>query len=80
MSIKNKATDRDRHGRMIRKYTGPGAHSHGQSTPGWWVSLHMTRPRRRANKALCQKLLRGDIGCEEVVFPLGNHKPHEYYW
>lgn len=80
MSIKNKITDRDSRGQITRKYTGPGVHSHPQGTPGSWVSLHMTRPQRRATRALCRSLLRGEIDGDEVVFPLGNHKPHEYFW
>jgi len=80
VSIKNKATDRDERGRIARKYTGHGCHSHPMGTPGWWISLHMIRPARRTSRALCRALVRGEIDPDEVVFPLGSQKPHEYFW
>jgi hypothetical protein len=39
----------------------------------------MTRPKRRKNKAVCIAILKGEDP-DGMVFPLGNHKPHEYYW
>lgn len=49
-------------------------------TPGWWVKLFMTRPRRREEAHLCRLLEQGSVDGDEVVFPLGNHKPHKDYW
>ena len=39
----------------------------------------MTRPKRRENRAVCLEILRG-ANPDELAFPLGNRKPHEYYW
>lgn len=78
MSIKNKATDRDRHGRIARKYTAPEGHP--WNTPGWWITLYMSRPRRRANKAACRALMSGNTHPDEAIYPLGNHKPQNPYW
>ena len=78
MSIKNRITDRDANGRIARKYTGPARDDYPWSTPGWWVSLYMTRPRRRKTRILCRALVRDEIDADDVIFPLGNHKPHEY--
>ncbi|MBT4520666.1 MAG: hypothetical protein HOC23_11730 [Halieaceae bacterium] len=81
MSVKNKAKDRDHNGRIRRIYTSRhkwGVH-YGKS-PGWWVDIFMTRPQRRAEAHLCHLLGQGMTDADEVIFPLGNHKPHEYYW
>jgi len=81
MSIKNKAIDRDNHGRIKSKYTRKafrGGHPWG--TPSWYINQYMTRPKRRASKNLCRALHRGSAHEDSVVFPLGNRKPHIYYW
>ena len=81
MSVKNKAKDRDHNGRIRRKYTSRhkwGVH-YGKS-PGWWVGMFMTRPQRRTEARLCRLLCRESIDADEAIFPLGNRKPHEYYW
>lgn len=81
MSVKNKAKDRDHNGRIRRKYTSHHkSWIHYGSTPGWWVKLFMTRPRRREEALLCRLLEKGSIDADEAVFPLGNHKPHKDYW
>jgi len=79
MSVKNKAKDRDGRGRINRRYTAKISNPFPNGTPGWWVNLYMNRPKRRANKALCQKIASGTHP-DEVIFPVGNHKPHVYYW
>lgn len=80
MSIKNSFTDRDARGRIARKYTGPGRHGHGQGTPCWWTHQTIIRPNRRLSRSLCRAVLLGQIHPDEAIFPLGNRKPHEYYW
>jgi hypothetical protein len=79
MSVKNKTFDRDHNGRIKRKYTGPWSTYWLGHTPGWWVKLYMSRPRRRQNKRCCMAVLKGKDP-DGLVFPLGNHRPHEYYW
>lgn len=52
---------------------------HWMTTPGWWVSLTMTRPERRYANAATHKLLRlADI--EDADIPDLGRKPHNYYW
>ncbi len=78
MSIKNRSKDRNKAGRIDRKYTGPYVVNF--KTPSWWVNLRMTRPARRTDKILCQKIQRELISSEGISFTLGNRKPHDYYW
>lgn len=49
------------------------------STPGWWVSLHMNRPKRRENTRLCRQVLSG-AQADDLIWPMGNHRPHIWYW
>lgn len=77
MAICNKAKDRDSNGRLIRKYRGP--YSATMSTPMYWVHQNMIRPRRRENKYYCKLVTKG-MATEDIVWPLGNCKPHLYYW
>lgn len=79
MSVKNKAKDRNSNGRIRRNYTGPSSDYWG-GCPGWWVSIFMTRPQRRTEAHLCRLLQQDQLVGDEVVFPLGNNKPHMYYW
>ncbi len=48
-------------------------------TPGWWVKLYMNRPKRRKNARLCNRVLKGHDP-ESIAWPVGNRKPHEWYW
>lgn len=78
MSTTNKAKDRGPDGRLLRKYRRTYMPNLA-STPRWWRKLYMTRPKRRANRLVCQRVLQGvDPDC--LVMPLGNYKPHTYYW
>ena len=79
MAVKNKRKDRDRHGRIKRQYTGSYSTFCLNHTPKWWVRLYMNRPKRRKNKILCIAVMRG-ADTDGLVHPLGNRKPHEYYW
>jgi len=81
MSVINKAKDRDHNGRIRRKFTSRRKWGvHYDKSPGWWVKLFMTRPRRREEAQLCRLLCLETIDADDAVFPLGNHKPHKYYW
>jgi hypothetical protein len=76
MSTYNRALDRDEHGRLKRSYRRP---PFPMSTPGSWVREHMHRPRRQQNRRLCQKVLAAH-DLDAVTWPLGNRKPHIYFW
>ncbi len=79
MSVRNKAKDRDRNGKIKRKYTGPCSTHWLNQTPSWWVRLYMNRPKRRENKRVCHLVLRGEDP-DSLVLPVGNRKPHVYNW
>ncbi len=80
MSVKNKAKDRDEKGRIRRKYTSRTKGTmHWRAAPKAWTNLYMARPKRRITKNLCDGIM-GNMDADGVAFPLGNHKPHEYYW
>lgn len=49
------------------------------STPHWWIDLYMNKPKRRNNDRLCHRVLKGDDP-DNMAWPLGNRKPHIYYW
>lgn len=78
MSVAHKSKDRDTNGRIKRKYTCNHNRLKLDSAPKAWVNLFMTRPRRRDTHQLCRLLVLSQ-GEDELVFPLGNHKPHFYY-
>lgn len=48
-----------------------------RNEPKWWRKMYHTRPKRRENTRRCKDALHG---IEEQVWPLGNRKPHVYYW
>ena len=82
MSIKNKSKDRDWFGRIYRKYTGPSLNwpvPFPGGCPKSWRKLYMTRPQRKKTKLLCHKIKNG-ADFDGISFPLGNRKPHEYFW
>lgn len=76
MSTYNRALDRDENGRLKRSYRRP---PFPMSTPAYWVRDHMNRPRRRQNRQICRLVTRGHDP-EGFSWPLGNRKPHVYYW
>ncbi|MGQ0503583.1 MAG: hypothetical protein ACT4P0_13405 [Panacagrimonas sp.] len=76
MSTYNRALDRDENGRLKRRYRRP---PFPMSTPSHWVRDHMNRPRRRQNRRLCRLVTRGHDP-EGLSWPLGNRRPHLYYW
>lgn len=48
-------------------------------TPSWWVNMCMNRPKRYTNKHFCYRILNGDDP-NKIVWPVGNRKPHKWYW
>lgn len=48
-------------------------------TPCWWVNLYMNKPKRRKNERLCDLVLKGHDP-EDIAWPVGNRKPHIWYW
>lgn len=46
--------------------------------PAWWDRVFHTRPKRVQTHALERKALHEDP--DGVAWPLGNHKPHRYFW
>jgi hypothetical protein len=78
MSNCNQHSDRDTDGRLLRKYR-PFNGWRYDNTPKYWRKLHMTKPRRRANAFFCMRIMKG-VDPDGMAFPLGNHKPHWYYW
>lgn len=80
MSVKNKAKDRNKKGKIQRKYTSRTKWAvHWDAAPKAWRNLYMTRPQRRKTKHLCKRIVKG-LDYEGVAFPVGSHKPHVYYW
>jgi len=69
---------------MNHKRKKPRTRSYGTAqfpsgTPAYWNILFHTRPRRRRDKSNCHHVLRG-AEADNLVWDLGNHKPHKYYW
>ncbi len=48
-------------------------------TPAWWNILFNGRPKRRRDKRHEREVVKG-VDPDEVVWDLGNSKPHAYYW
>lgn len=49
------------------------------SYPKSWDIIYHRRPKRRANRALEKKIMQG-YDADGIVWPVGNHRPHTYYW
>jgi hypothetical protein len=48
--------------------------------PAYWDRIYHSRPRRSKNKALERAIVAGRLDPDDAAWPLGNHKPHQYYW
>ena len=48
--------------------------------PAFWDILRHSRPRRRETSRLARAVLMGWVDPDDAAWPLGNHKPHIYYW
>ena len=80
MSRTHRYRDRGPDGHLLAKYRYRRPDVRWpRGTPRWWRKLYMTRPRRRENRLLCHQLARG-ADPDAMVFPVGNRKPHFYYW
>lgn len=60
------------------KWNRPDGNMYSE-TPGWWVTMFMTRPMRQRDRDLMQKVLSGYADADNVSFSLVR-KPHLYYW
>lgn len=80
MSNLNQHADRGSNGKLLRgKFRSHFGPNFPSGTPKWWRRLFMTRPRRHANAACCARITKGE-NPDGMPFPLGNCKPHIYYW
>ena len=50
------------------------------SWPAWHDIVFHTRPRRRKEASVETEVAKGRVDPDEAVWPLGNSKPHKYYW
>lgn len=48
--------------------------------PAAWDVLYHRRPQRRRTRAIEKAILRGGMDPDSATWPLGNRKPHQYYW
>lgn len=64
-----------------KRFSKPDWESHYHSTPGWFIHLFMTKPRRRENRVYEAKVKQVPLDLLELFEPFLNwKKPHEYYW
>jgi hypothetical protein len=73
-----------RNGRKAYSWESPTSAWHPykrvmNSYPRSWDILYHTRPKRRENRALEKKIMKGS-DADGIAWPVGNHKPHTYYW
>lgn len=47
--------------------------------PRWWDIVFHTRPQRRRQRECVVAVMHG-ADPDGIAWPLGNHKPHTYYW
>ena len=48
--------------------------------PKWWNRLYHIKPKRQETRRLIHKTIRLIDYEDTPEFPLGNKKPHEYWW
>lgn len=63
----------------VRQRKHGGARRLTLTTPHWWIRLLMNKPKRHANKRLLRAVLYG-ADYDAMAFPLGNRKPHAYFY
>lgn len=66
------------HGNRGKKIGGPD--SMMSSYPRVWDLHFHTRPRRVQTRRLERAVLTGRLDPDNTVWPLGNNRPHTYYW
>lgn len=64
----------------VRRRADGGSRKFKMTTPTWWIRLFMNRPKRHTNKRILAAVKHGQIDCEAAVYPLGNRKPHIYFY
>lgn len=60
-----------------RKPSTPG---HWRTYPRWWDIIRHTRRRRAEERHIAWRILAGHLDADDAAWPLGNHRPHNYYW
>ncbi len=79
MSIKNQR-DRDTKGHIKKQKRSNDGPPCPYGRGDWeWRNKMMNRPKRRANKSICKQVMKG-ADPDGLAGPLGNCKPHVYYW
>lgn len=58
----------------------PKGYHWASQTPGWWVLLTMNKPKRAVTQRLERAILIDKKDPDATPWPLGNRKPHTYYW
>jgi hypothetical protein len=66
-------------GRSLDKHDRAKYYNWMGNWPRWWDIVYHTRPKRAHNRMLLAKL-RAGADPDSIAWPLGNHKPHSYYW
>lgn len=77
MSVYNKRKDRNKLGRINRKFTANNGARFG--TPKWWKKEFFVQRKRVGNKRVC-KLIMAGRNSDSLIYEVHNRKPHKYYW
>lgn len=48
--------------------------------PAWWDRVFHTRRKRAEIRRLEGKVMRGEVDPDNLSWPLGSRKPHQYFW
>lgn len=67
------------HKRSAYRWNKPAHYNWLSNWPRWWDIQFHSRPKRREEQRLLTRIRQGDDG-DNLAWPLGNHKPHKYYW
>jgi hypothetical protein len=59
---------------------GSRRHAWMQWWPKWYDVLFHNRPKRRAEARELRRVVSGYVDIDAGLFPLGNNRPHIYYW
>ncbi len=76
MSVYNKSMDRNTNGKINRQLTRK--EKHWCKPNKWFRKLYSIRPKRRKNKILCIQIMK-EVYLDELIYPVGNNKPHQYH-
>jgi len=67
------------HGKHSKHWRWNMPRPYGQ-TPSWFVREFMNRPKRAQDRQTIRRVLSGRLDFDDVIFNLGNRKPHVYFW